>query len=1280
MRSRATFGTLVLTVLLQVLPFGMLPAAAASPAFVPGELIIAFQQGVTDRQIADFYRAHGANEDDDLDGDADDRDPEEKLVDVGRAVSDALIARLERDPRVQYAERNYILTAGETPNDPRFTDLWGLNNTGQTGGTADADVDAPEAWATTTGAGNAIVGVIDSGVSYNHEDLQATMWRNPGEIAANGRDDDGNGYVDDVHGINAIANSGNPMDDNGHGTHVAGTIAAAANNAKGVTGLSSSARIAGCKFLSSSGSGSTSNAIKCFKYFNHLKHVLGQNIVVTNNSWVGGGYSQALRDAMAGLDQPAMSPILHVCAAGNSNVNNDSSAHYPSSYALDHVVSVAATDHNDRYASFSNWGPKSVDLAAPGAGIWSTHWTSSAPTTAYRSMSGTSMASPHVAGAAAEVYSTSPALGALQLKERLLESVDPIGAVGSNSSKPTVTNGRLNVASAVYVDEVPPTPPVGMSVTAPPAGAALDLAWTANAETDVAGYNVYRTTDPATAIARTWQKANPSLVTSPAYLDTGLTNGTTYHYQVTAVDRSSNESDRSAETSGTPSDTAAPAAPTGLAATAGDAQVSLDWADNVEPDVATYQVLRTTDAPTSATRTWSDVATTNVSSYTDTRLSNGTTYHYRVSATDTTGNVGQPSAEASALPARTPKVLQVTDGWDERNNKTLVQDGKLRVVQVSDNSRVEIERDRFYSFQFETTVPAEASIEAVKIGLEHYEESSFTGAVPLQVHTGALTARTFTPLAQANAPTRIGSSREGVDRFDVTSVMTDPSKVNALKFVVRNQTTNGRKVRIDRVFLEVSYSLEDRTPPETTITSAPTDPTNSTSAGFTFESSEQSSTFECSFDGSAFTTCTSPSDHGGLSDGAHTFTVRATDAKGNVDATPATHNWSVDSVAPSLTSTTPAADGTGVATTTAVTAAFSEAMDAGTITPSTFTVTSAAGSVAGSVAYNATTNSATFTPAAPLSGTTTYSAEVAALVKDAAGNALGTAHTWSFTTAAETDVTPPETTIESGPTGSVRETSASFTFGSSEAGSTFECSLDGAPFAPCTSAVAHDGLSEGGHVFEVKATDASGNTDPTPATRSWTVDTSTETTLYLHNEATSPDGDTSALANMPMNTTAPTATRLYRYSTNYYNDFAGRFIDKRDATHNESRARYMANWTYQLPATTTLAGDIQVELWVAVKDLKCDKTPAIHVYLREKSSATTTSGTLLGSRTATLPRGGSSEPCAFQQVRVTVPVDATIAAGRWLELKVTVDEDASGADAALLAYDTTTHAAKLVLP
>jgi subtilisin family serine protease len=381
------------------------------------------------------------------------------------------ISAYNDDPRIEYIEPDYIITLDDvpepddiitldevqktspteenlativpqttTPNDPRYPQLWGLNNIGQTGGTPDADIDAPEAWDIQTGNPNLVIGVIDTGVDYNHPDLVDNIWTNPGEIAGNGIDDDNNGYIDDVRGWDFAYNDNNPMDVHRHGTHVSGTIAGKGNNSVGVTGVAWNAKIMPLKFLNDSGSGSISNAILALNY------ATAKGVKLTNNSWGGGPYSQGLYDAINTAGQQG---ALFIAAAGNTRSNNDITPFYPASYDLSNIISVAATDHNDALANFSHYGLTSVDLGAPGSNIYST-----IPRGNYGALSGTSMASPHVAGGAALVWSQNPTWTAQQVKNRLLDTTDPKPSLSGR----TVSGGRLNLYNALPpADTTPPT-------------------------------------------------------------------------------------------------------------------------------------------------------------------------------------------------------------------------------------------------------------------------------------------------------------------------------------------------------------------------------------------------------------------------------------------------------------------------------------------------------------------------------------------------------------------------------------------------------------------------------------------------------------------------------------------------------------------------------------------------------------------------------------------------------------------------------------------------------
>src|SRR4051812_4859553 len=361
------------------------------------------------------------------------------------------LAQLRVDPNVLYAEPDYIVHSDEiVPNDPFFTTLWAMKNTGQAGGTVDADIDATDAWAQSTGSNSVIVGVIDSGVDTTHPDLLGNIFNNASDCNNNGIDDDGNGKIDDCHGWNAAANNGFMYDDVGHGTHVSGTIGATGNNGMGVVGVNWHVTIMPCKFLVPNlfggGSGALSDAIECLDYFATMKD-LGYNIVATNNSWGGGGYSQALYDAIKeNMDRG----ILFVAAAGNGGAdgvgdNNDLVENYPSNFDLPNIIAVEATTRTDARASFSNYGRHTVDLGAPGAAILSTvPGVDSTGNPNYAVYSGTSMATPHVTGAVALLKAWNPALSAFAIRNLLFASGDV-----KTATSQTLTGKRLNVNNAM---------------------------------------------------------------------------------------------------------------------------------------------------------------------------------------------------------------------------------------------------------------------------------------------------------------------------------------------------------------------------------------------------------------------------------------------------------------------------------------------------------------------------------------------------------------------------------------------------------------------------------------------------------------------------------------------------------------------------------------------------------------------------------------------------------------------------------------------------------------
>jgi subtilisin family serine protease len=461
-------------------PVGDAPQADA-PAFVPGEILVGFQPGASAREV-DAARAKiaertlstfrsGAQQ--------------WKLV-PGLSVEQA-IARLKTNALVRFAEPNFLVGLDATPSDPRYPELWGMNNVGQTGGTAGADIDAERAWNVSIGSHSVVVAVIDTGVDYNHPDLAGNIWSNPDEIPGNLVDDDANGFVDDTRGWDFVNNDNNPFDDNAHGTHVSGTIGGRANNGLGVAGVNWNVSIMPCKFLSSGGSGSTANAIKCIDY------ATAEGADVMNNSWGGGGFSQALLDS---INAAAAAEAVFVAAAGNSGSNNDVTPHYPSSYNAPNVIAVMATDHNDNRSVWpsgnsSSYGATSVDIGAPGSSILST-----TPGNNYQSFNGTSMATPHVAGAAALLRSVSPNLPAAQVRQVLMDFADDIPALQGLC----VSGARLNAFFPIAEsDDVAPGAVDDLAVPSATSNS-LFLGWTATGDDGevgtASGYDVRYSTSP----------------------------------------------------------------------------------------------------------------------------------------------------------------------------------------------------------------------------------------------------------------------------------------------------------------------------------------------------------------------------------------------------------------------------------------------------------------------------------------------------------------------------------------------------------------------------------------------------------------------------------------------------------------------------------------------------------------------------------------------------------------------------------------------------------------
>lgn len=443
MRKKVTLVLMLALILLVAVaaPSAGAQAEVVGPAYVGDQVLLKFKPGTSPALMTQLFSRYGFSVIQHF-----------EFIDVyqiqlpGSASVPNTIAELAPNRLVEYVVPNSYHYLDLTPNDTNFSQLYGLNNTGQTGGTPDADIDGPEAWDITTGSSSVVVAVIDSGMDLNHPDLAANLWTNPGEIAGNGIDDDGNGFIDDVHGWDFSSNDNDPSPAGGgcvgHGTHVAGTIGAVGNNGTGVAGVSWDVSIMPLKafrpVLVILCSASDSALLSAIQYHTMM------GVPISSNSWGGGGFNQALFDAIRA------SHALFVAAAGNDSSNNDAVAHYPSSYNLDNIVAVASTDANDSLSSFSSYGATSVDLAAPGTAIYSTL------PGGYGSLSGTSMATPHVSGAAALLLAQDPTLTTNELKWRLLKGTDPKGL-------PVLTGGRLNAFGSLQFGLS--TPAVTVSVT-----------------------------------------------------------------------------------------------------------------------------------------------------------------------------------------------------------------------------------------------------------------------------------------------------------------------------------------------------------------------------------------------------------------------------------------------------------------------------------------------------------------------------------------------------------------------------------------------------------------------------------------------------------------------------------------------------------------------------------------------------------------------------------------------------------------------------------------------
>jgi len=499
--------------------------------WVPNEILVKFKPGRSSDQKATIMQGQLIYEF---------RSSGSELWKCDAKSVESMIAELDANPDVEYVEPNYVVRAFVTPNDIWFGHCWGLHNTGLPDyrgnpGVADADIDAPEAWDTFRGSASTVVAIVDTGVDYNHPDLAANIWSNPGEIPGNGVDDDGNGYIDDIRGWDFFNKDADPMDDNDHGTHCAGIVGAVGNNTVGIAGVNWTVQIMGLKFLGALGAGSMADAAMAIEYAT----LMGVDVI--SASFGGFGYNRTLEGAIEAANAAS---IFFVAAAGNVDNNNDVSPYYPCSYESPNVVSVLATNNRDQRAVFddeqaSNYGATTVDIGAPGLHIYSTTINNT-----YSMFSGTSMAAPHVAGALALLRGQFPDIPVAGGRHALLTyGYDPVPALSGYC----VTGGRLNVARLLGSSDTTPPSAVSDLAVIEFTSDRVTLSWTAQGDDGAVGtafaYDVRYAHAPiiteadwAAASQATGGPAPLAAGTSQWLAVGGLTASTMFYFSIRTID------------------------------------------------------------------------------------------------------------------------------------------------------------------------------------------------------------------------------------------------------------------------------------------------------------------------------------------------------------------------------------------------------------------------------------------------------------------------------------------------------------------------------------------------------------------------------------------------------------------------------------------------------------------------------------------------------------------------------------------------------------------------
>lgn len=596
-----------------------------------GELLVKFRSGVKAASSAAVHQAVGATV---VRNYSTIKNLTQVKLPQGLSLKDAVMQYMASQD-VEYAEPNYIRKLNIIiPNDTYFPNQWALWNTGQYAyGTAGADSKMAEGWDVTIGSGDVTVAVLDTGIDYSHNDLVWNVWRNLGETSCTDAvDNDGNGYLNDCMGWNFVDNTSDPMDDYGHGTHVAGVIGAKGNNSAGIAGIMWLTNMMALKVCDVNGSCDVGDEIAAIDYAIDMKNNHGVNVRVMNASFGGGNYSAAEYQA---IDRANVAGLLYVASAGNGGSdgvgdNNDAMPMYPASYDLPNIISVAATDQDDRRVSFSNFGPTSVDVAAPGTYIFSTvpnWWTQYYGYGHLEMFSGTSMSAPHVTGLAGLLSAYYAHFTHGQIKTMVLRYVDVLDTLNGW----ILTGGRINadrsLKSLWATYDLSATPVSALQI---------DLAWTDRA-TDETGYRIYRGTDGINYVQVATVGVNGNF-----YADAGLTDGTRYYYRVSAY----NDIGESPLQQGTQISQVTPInPPTNLrVVTTSSSQIQLAWSDNSSTEQE-YLIER---------RTVNDdfiqvgQVGQNVSTFPDSGLSPATTYWYRVRAFNPVAGYSAYSNEISA--------------------------------------------------------------------------------------------------------------------------------------------------------------------------------------------------------------------------------------------------------------------------------------------------------------------------------------------------------------------------------------------------------------------------------------------------------------------------------------------------------------------------------------------------------------------------------------------------------------------------------------------------------